>query len=241
MSAIGWHLTSDVFVKIFQWSGLWFPVKMSYLYSFYAFVIYIICALSYAVLTIIYMFTVNNIEEATQGIFMLTIVLQVFTKASFFLLFNRRIKKLMHRFHNEFDLDNDAERQLVNKRLKSILTLLIPYVILCIICVSLGTVSSALKTEPELPFPTWHPLDWTNDKLSYWLAWGHISFATYMAIASTPTVQMFACYLIVFVTALMEVLGQRLSKLWSTAGGNRKLNAYNDLIKCIEMHQQILQ
>lgn len=240
MSPIGWHLTSEVFVKIFQLSGLWFPAKTSYLYSFYAFVIYILCVLSYAVFAVVYMCSVKSIEKATQALFMLTIVSQLFTKATFFLFFNRRIQNLLHQLHSEFDLNNDVERNLVNKRLRFCFYLLIPYLILCATCASLGTVSSAFKTKPQLPFPTWHPLDWTNDKVSYWLAWSQISCATYVAIANTAVVQMFSCYLMVFVSVLMEVLGQRLSNLWSTASGSSKLNDSTDLNECIQMHHKIL-
>lgn len=192
MSPIGRHFTSEVFVRIFQYTGIWFPQETSYLYSCYTFVIYIFFVLLYAVFTIVHLFSIKTVDEATQALFMVTIVSQVFIKATLFLFFNRRIRKLLYRFHNDFELYNDTERSLVNARLRSFRNLLISFLTLCVICVSSGCITSAFKTKPELPFPTWHPLNWTTDKLSFWLAWCHISAATYLAIGSTPAVQMFA-------------------------------------------------
>lgn len=241
MSAIGWHITSEVFVRIFRYTGNWFPTTISYLYSIYAFVIYTMFVLLYAVFTIMYLLSVKSVNDATQALFMIAIVFQVFTKATCLLLFNSRIRNLLHRFHNDFELHNDIERNFINTKLRSFLNLLVPYLILCATCVSLASIGSIFKINRELPLPTWYPLNWANDKLSYWIAWVHISLATYVAIGSTPAVQMFSSYLMFFISLLMNVLGQRLSNLWRNQDANTKTDDFNDLIKCIQMHQKILE
>lgn len=241
MRVIGWHLTSEIFIQIFRYTGTWLPQEISYSYSFYASFTYIMFVVFYTISTIMYLLSVTNVNDATQGIFMITIVLQLFSKATCILFYNKRIRKLLHRFHNDFELQSDDEHDFIHRKLRSFLNLLVPYLILCFTCVTAASVGSAFKTNVELPFPLWYPLNWKTDNLSYWIAWSHITVATYFAIGATPTVQMFSSYVMFFIGVLMNVLGQRLSNLWSDQDGNRKSKDVNDLIKCVQMHQNILE
>lgn len=241
-NSIGYQLTSQVFVRTFQYSGIWFPENVSYPYFFYAAVLYIFGSLLYAIATVVHLFSVKSVSDTTQAIFMLTILFSIFSKSTNFIYFNKRIKKLFHRMHNDFELYNEFERNLVNQKLRSFLNILIPFFVLCTVCVSSGCISSAVQPNTQLPFPTWYPLNWTVDKVSFWFAWSHISLATYLAIGTNAGVQLFSSYIMFFVSVLVEVLGQRLCKLWSYDLKKCKgTNSVDELIGSIKMHQKLLE
>lgn len=246
ITSIGYQLTSQVFLRMFQCSGIWFPGKLSYLYSVYAFMLYIFGSVAYAIFTAVNLGSAKSIADTTQGLFMITVVFSIFSKTTNFIYYNKRIRKLFHRIHNDFDLNTEFERNLVHTKLRSFLNIVIAFVVLNMACVSTGCISSALQPKKQLPFPTWYPLNWTVDKVSFWLAWSHISLATYLAIATNVGVQLFTSYLMFFMSVLMEVLGQRLCQLWSTVEKNAEMkckgnNSNDELISCIKMHQQILE
>lgn len=243
MNPIGYHVTSRVFIRTFQCSGIWFPDKVSYLYSIYAVVLYIFCSLFYASFTIVNLCSVKSVADATPALFMVTIIFSIASKTTNFLFFNKRIRKLFHRLNTDFDLCNETERNFVNVKLRSFLNIFIAFYVLCVFCVTTGVFSSALKPKVQLPFPTWHPLNWKNDNLSFWFAWSHLSFSTYLAISTNAGVQLFASYLMLSMTLLIQILGQRLCKLWCIVDERKKVDkkSGNELIDCIEMHQKILE
>lgn len=249
MNPIGYHLTSRTFLRMFQYSGIWFPGKVSYLYSFYAVVLYVLCSLLYALFTVVNLWSVKSVAEATPALFMLTMIFSIFSKTTTFMCLNKRIRKLFHRLHNDFHLRNETEKNFVNVALRSFFIILIVYSVLCVICVWTSCIASALKPNVQLPFPTWHPLNWKVDKLSFWVAWSHLTISTTLAVCTNGGVQLFSSYLMFFMSVLLQVLGQRLCKLWYTVEESKKskkstndaIDSIDELIECIQMHQRILE
>lgn len=247
ITSIGYPLTSQIFLKSFQYTGIWFPENFSYLYSFYAAVLYIVFSVMYASFTVVRFFYVESVSESMEALFLITIVFSIFTKTSSFLYYNRSIRKLFHRMHNDIELHNEFERNLINRKLRSFIVIVIVFFILCLMAVSSGVIISALQPKKQLPFGAWHPLNYTIDRASFWVAWSHISFATCIAISTNAGVQCFSSYLMFFTSTLMEVLGQRLSKLWSAdtkivkSKWKQRTDSGDELIGCIKMHQQLLE
>lgn len=182
----------------------------------------------------------EDTSEVIRAVYMFIMISALLLKATTFIYFNKRIRCLMQELEN-FELHNENERKLVDEKLRFFLKPLIMFLLVTSFCAGLFAIKSIIKIKTELPCPCFHPLDWKDDTLKFWLAWTHIFFAIQLSIATNVGVQLFYSYLMFFISVLMEVLGLRLSNLndKTIVGDDRR---YEDsLTDCIKIHKNLLK
>lgn len=204
MSPSGAHLANKIFIGIFRYSGIWFPEQPYYL--IYPFVLYILFPLPYWIFSGVILYNSENAAEVTQALYMFIICCSFLVKTTCFLFYNKRIQALLAPFEL-FELYNENERKLVDEKMKYFLRPLKMFLTVTPTCSTYAAVKSIVQSNPGMPRPCWHPLDWKNDTLAYWCAWLHLYLATSLAVATNVEVQLFSSYLMFFISVLMEVLG----------------------------------
>lgn len=239
MSPIGSCMSSKIFKRLFQYSGMWFPEK-SISYLFYAFVLHSFFTLDLWAHSVVYVLESEDTADIIRAVYMLILISSLLLKSTTFLYFNKRIQVLLKELEN-FELQDENEEKLVHERHKSFLMPLIMFLIVTEICAAVFAIKSLIAVKPELPCPCFHPLDWKNETLSYWLAWVHTFLSIQLAIARNVGVQLFYSFLTFFISILMEVLGLRLSNLNQKTTLPDNCEYEQSLTDCIKIHKNLLK
>ncbi|KAJ6646565.1 Odorant receptor 59a, partial [Pseudolycoriella hygida] len=105
-----------------------------------------------------------------------------------------------------------------------------------------------LSERPELPLPSWYPVDWKHIRRNFWIVYAHEVIGAIIMTSVSVGIDGYVYYLMGMVSSQLKILGNRLEKLGSeeVLGGNlvektetNHLNR-NKLKLCIKEHQDIL-
>lgn len=235
---------------VFNVCGLW-PSKLSgwlaMLYNFYSLTIIVVFLFVYDLSLTVYIFFIEDVQEATNSLCMSLTLITLFGKVLNFKIFSRRIQRLLNSVE-EFRLENDQETLLAEQRISFYNKLIL------FLYISANGAGSAiysgtiLSSEVRLPFLAWFPIDWKSNYTAY------VSLYIYQVIGMTiqsnlnVTMDLFSAYLMHVASIKLEILGRRLenlSKFKEQGQFNLQVDEKTEaehmaaLVKCVVAYQHI--
>ncbi|KAJ6637236.1 Odorant receptor 59a, partial [Pseudolycoriella hygida] len=142
-----------------------------------------------------------------------------------------------------FELHSVAEEEFLNKRLSKFTTLLIVQLISCQVAIVFSCGAPFFAKEPVLPYPAWYPLDWYNDRTSFWIVYFYQLVGILYEANAVVLLELFVIYLMIAVGAHIDILAMRLTKLGEPLeqGNDIPDSTYSALIDSIKVHNDILK
>lgn len=240
----------DKIKLVFQLCGLWpseFSGCFSMFYNFYSSTIIIIFLFLYDLSLIIYIFFLEDVQEATNNLCMSLTLVTLFGKVLNFRTFLRRIQNLLH-MCEEFALENDEEVVLVDQRISFYDKLVLFLFLSANIAGSAIYIGAFMSDELQLPFLGWYPLDWKNNYTTYVLLYIYQVFGMSIQCNLNVSMDLFSAYLMHVASTKLDILGLRLEKL-SKFKEQGQLNLHTDneteekhittLVRCVVSYQHI--
>lgn len=238
MKQIGASTISKVIVFHFKMLGLWPPEEFSRFYFIYSTLLYIIFSIIYVFCMFINIFLLTDAKEATHSLYMTLTCVALLFKSINFLWFNQDMQNHL-KIVTSFDLQNDAEINLVANRLRSYRNFCLLYYLM-INGTCLAAYISALYTEPrQLPFRAWYPFDWHHDEKRYWIAYTYQVMGMVVQGNLNFVIEVFPGYLIYMAHVKIDILSLRLQRNYSNLADQRNSIPY--LADSIKIHQHIVK
>lgn len=239
-------------IFVFNIIGLW-PKEQgkTHLYKLYGIIMFILFSLLVTISMIIELFLFTEMENLTDNMYM---ALTEFALLIKIINFYSRLDSMQHqlRIVQNFRLESVDEVKQFDRRLNFIFWILMLDFISTGLAVTNAMIKSLLSKSGEwlLLFPAWYPIDWRNDRKSFWMSFGHQYLALILTSNLNVAIEMYPNFLLFMISAEMEILGGRLNVL----GYEKRLNddcvivtnsaKQNEILKqlksYIKIHQEIL-
>lgn len=235
---------------VFKLCGLWpnqLSGYLSILYKFYSISIIVIFLFLYDLSLIVYIFYIENVEEATNSLCMTMTLITLFGKVLNFKIFLRRIQNLLV-MGEKFTLENDQEALLVDQRISFYNHLTTFLFFSANIAASSIYTGTFMSEEARLPFLAYFPFDWKSNFTTYVLICIYQIIGMSIQSNLNVTMDLFSAYLMHVASIKLEILGVRLEKLsrfvekgqLNLQIDNKTNNEYiAELVKCVKAYQHI--
>lgn len=248
---------TNVILFYLRFCGLWKPAASAASIIHIVYAVYGISFLMtfsgiYTLCMCINLFFIPDLKELTVASYMSLTEFALLVKAILFYLLNRKLQKLFGTL-NEFVLDSDEERALVQERLQFFFKIMVFYYAVSNGGVLITEFGSAFSPVPRLPYSGWYPyLDWKHSRRDYWIVFTYQSLGMSSTCNMNVTVDSFACFFMYMISVEMELLGMRLRGMGHKdippagaeamtsmeGGGGRYLY---QLIDQIKLHENMLE
>lgn len=234
---IGSTKLTRYFLNCFRVFGLWLDAKHSTpcnkLHTlgtcvFYG--IYLTCLMTYLFFTI-------DLEDTVNAMYMSLTILSLFVKIVNFVAKNASIRRCLDQVH-DFELLDDAEKLLYQRRHTNFSRLMVYYYTVCYITAAAGGVNAAFQAT--LPFRGSYPCDWRRGATCYWSVYAYQMFGIGLCVHLNVTLEQFTCFLMYEISVQLEILGGRLMQIGGT-GGREKAQHAADLRQWVKMHNRSLR
>lgn len=235
---------------LFKLCGLWpseFSGWFSMFYNCYSITIIVTFLFLYDLSLIVYIFFLEDVQEATNNLCMSLTLVTLFGKVLNFKTFLRRIQNLLQ-MSEEFPLENDQEILLVNQRISFFDKLILFLFISANIAGSSIYIGTLMSEEVRLPFLGWYPFDWKNNYTAYVMLYIYQVIGMVIQCNLNVGMDLFSAYLMHVASTKLEILAVRLEKLCKFKEQGQ-LNLYIDnkteaehitaLVRCVVVYQAI--
>lgn len=195
---IGRFPVMDKLKFVFQLFGIW-PIDTvskykSMLNKVYSLVIFVLFFLCYDLSLSIYLFYVEDVQDATDNLTINLTLIVVLGKMLNFKIYFRRIIALL-RMSEEFTLESDQEIVFAAEQMSpfSKVTTLNRFVVNA--CCVFAYAKVFYTDERELPFPGWFPFDWKRNTTAYVLLYIYQIIGMIIQSNLSPVLDMLPAYL----------------------------------------------
>lgn len=146
---------------------------------------------------------------------------------------------------------NDDEIQFINKKQDRLTKLSMWFLAAPHVTIFFAYVWAILSEDPfELPFPTWYPIDWRNNKLHYWIAYIYQCIGGVILINVNVASDLLLFNFLSVGSNQLETIGRRLeaiavvsptksSKHLHLASHSEQKQIFVDLINSVKIHQRL--
>lgn len=233
---------------VFNVCGVWpkkLPQLLSVLYNLYFLIILVTFIFLYDLSLIIYIFYLEDVQEATNNLCMSLTLITLFGKVLNFKYYLSKIQNLLH-IGEEFELENEDEILFVDQRISFYKKLIIFLYMSANIAGSAVYVGAFMSTEVRLPFLGWYPFDWQSNYKTFVLLYVYQVVGMIIQCNLNVSMDLFSAYLMHVGSIKLEIVGKRLEKLGTIQKQGQlfldsKMNQeqISSLIKCIVTYQHI--
>lgn len=227
--------------KFFAVCGLWpTPKRFRWLYTIYSFVFHLLFYVLYIWCKAMNFFVETNVALLTVGFFIFLAELSLFIRIVNLLAHFEQVMNCL-KMIKDFRIYNDNEVILMNKHLSSFSTIMKCYMGAGTSACIFSWVAPLFSYEPMLPYPSWYPFEWKNDRQSYWIVYTYQVVTSTFQVSTIILVQLLPVYLLAVIGAQLDILKCRLESLGKTDTGMFRKIAEFELIHCIFVHNEILR
>ncbi|XP_015031806.2 putative odorant receptor 71a [Drosophila virilis] len=99
-------------------------------------------------------------------------------------------------------------------------------------------ISSAVNYPNELPFWVWVPFDW-QQPTKFWYLFAYELFAVPFTCLCNITMDMLNCYLMLYISLCLQLLGMRMAALTPAGQGNSERQLFAQLVEVIRLHRRV--
>lgn len=143
------------------------------LYWSYSYCLHLLVSVTYAVLTTINILILDDVDKIIVAVYpTLTIVAFVFKLLNYYYYKDGFIKCLS----KIYDIQNGnsvEENRFAKRKLKYINILTLFFFVIGQFTIFVACVRPLLSEKPELPLPSWYPIDWKHIRRNFWIVYVH--------------------------------------------------------------------
>lgn len=198
---------------------------------------------------ILNLFTVDNINNAIGALFpTLTVVAYCFKVINFYI----HSDGMQNAFDDllKFRFKNDNEIRVTNNELRFLYKLSVCFITTANVTIIFAFARVLFINEvPEIPLPSWYPIDWQNNNLCYWIVYIYQMISVLLTLNLNGTLDIYSIFLMSTICRQMEILSDRLVNITLECDNKSCLNVRNnsedqtrineELISCIKVHQNL--
>lgn len=194
-------------------------------------------------------FNIDSITNATDALFpTLTVVAYCFKVINFYL----KSDSMQDTFDNlmKFQFQNDNEIRLTNEKLDLLYKISVCFMTTAHVTIILAFVRVLfIYDHPELPLPSWYPIDWQNINLYYWIVYTYQMIGAFFILNVNLTLDLYSIFLMSTIRMQLEILADRLINITLQYDTTRQIVKNNsedqrrinkELISCINVHQKLV-
>lgn len=252
-------------IRIVKSLGLWQDENSSWLYRFYGLLFHLVCIDLYVFMQIIYLiFMFEDVKDFSHVLGGVVIYIVIVLKTSNFMYKLKEIKMLIVMMEKliDFTANGCKQRPLLQKQVLRDHKVFKIFLANCVISAWLAIIVILVyHQEHRLPYKTWAPVDYHNNKYWYWVLAFYQIFCPTCGACIVATLDMLPVFFICIATGLINELCQRISSI----GANEiqlimepptelqikflllseqtriEEQHLKELLNCIEIHKKIKQ
>lgn len=204
-------------IGIVKLLGLWQDENSSWLYRLYGLVFHLICIDLYVFMQIIYLiFMFENVYDFSHVLGGVVIYIVIVLKTSNFMYELKEIKMLIVMMIKliEFTENGNQQRPLLRKQVLRDHKVFKIFLANCVVAAWLAIIVIIVyHHEHRLPYKTWAPVDYHNNKNWYWVLAFYQIFCPTCGACIVATLDMLPVFFICIATGLIKELCQRISSI----------------------------
>lgn len=151
-------------------SKLW-----STLYWIYSYSLHFIVSLTYATLTSINIIFLDDLNQITDALYPTLTIVAYFSKLLNYYYYKDGFIRCLSMMYDIQKNNSDDENRFAKKKLKYITILTLFFFIVGQFTIFVASIRPLLldTPPPELPLPSWYPIDWKHNRRNFWIVYIH--------------------------------------------------------------------
>lgn len=143
------------------------------LYWIYSYSLHCLVSVTYAVFTSINIFFLDDMNDIIVAMYpTLTVVAYVFKLLNYYYYKDGFIRCLSMLY--DIQKSNNAdENRFAKRKLKYITILTLFFFVVGQFTIFVASIRPLLSEKPELPLPSWYPVDWKHIRRNFWIVYVH--------------------------------------------------------------------
>lgn len=234
------HITSILYLM-----GLW-PTHPSTstlswcIYSLYTVAFQSIFIFAYVLFKCINFLYIDDLTVMTLAMFITLTELSLAVKIVNFYA-RHRTMQLCLRTVERIRFQNIEEEAIFDARMSFLQKIFVAFLVTANTTGVFSYLSPVFVVEPMLPYPGWYPLDWTNNRQHYWMVYAYQVLGMICQIQALVIIEVYFIFLMVVVSAQVEILGKRLERIGYDDCNDDDQLAEQYLEQCVHEHCEVLK
>lgn len=228
------------------------PPTPTHLYTLYTICFQATFTFAYVLFKCINFLHITDLTIITRAMFITLTELSLAVKIINFYFRQRTLSDCL-RCVEQIQLNDESERSIFVGRLAFLRRIFWAFLVTANTTGVFSYLSPVLVTdgEPMLPYPGWYPLDWMHSRRAYWMVYGYQVVGMFCQIQALVIIEVYFIYLMVVVSAQVEVLARRLERIGyereeeqqddGNAGDKNDEKAKRSLKECVRVHRKVLR
>lgn len=233
-------------ILFLKFVGIW-PLNCKYRIPYIIYGILFQCFFSYTYTAFGITIDGTNIKMMTEQIFVgLAEVSMCLRMTNFVFHFEEATHFLT--IIKSFELRNQEECEIYKKRLSIFSQVMTFFVSVTSFAVAFSNAAPLFNSEVRLPYPGWYPIDWENDRTSYWIVYFYQLIGAVFLAHTLVRLENYQIYCMICASAQIEIIALRLSKIGYTDLSENKSpdqvkvsDNVPYLLECMRYHESLMK
>lgn len=143
------------------------------LYWFYSYSLHFIVSVTYAVLTSINIFILDDMNEIIVAAYPTLTILAYFSKLLNYYYYKDGFIQCLPMIYDIQKSNSADENQFAKRKLKYITILTLFFFVIGQFTIVVASIRPLLSEVPVLPLPSWYPIDWKHIRRHFWIVYVH--------------------------------------------------------------------
>lgn len=175
MNSSGLELSS-LLLRNLNLFGLW-PNSSNKLYQrlywVYSYCLHFLVSVTYAVFTTINIFILDDMNQIIVAVYPTLTIVAYFSKLLNYYYYKDGFIRCLSVMYDIQKSNNADENRFAKRKLKFITILTLFFFVIGQFTIFVASIRPLLSEKPELPLPSWYPIDWKHSRTNFWIVYVH--------------------------------------------------------------------
>lgn len=153
--------------------GLWPNTSNLRLYWIYSYCLHLVVSATYAILTTINLLFLDDMQQIILAMYPTLTIVAYFFKLLNYYYYKDGFIRCLSMMYDIQKGNNADENRFAKRKLKYITALTLFFFIIGQFTIFVASVKPLITDIPELPLPSWYPIDWKRNQTRFWLVYAH--------------------------------------------------------------------
>lgn len=167
---------SSLLLRNLNLFGLW-PNTSSrlhlHLYWIYSYILHFTISFIYAAFTSINIIFLGDLKQITVALYPTLTIVAYFSKLLNYYYYKDGFIRCLSMIYDIQKRNSDDENHFAKKKLKYITILTLFFFVVGQFTIFVASIRPLLLDTPELPLPSWYPIDWKHNRGNFWIVYLH--------------------------------------------------------------------
>ncbi|XP_037044538.1 odorant receptor 33a-like [Bradysia coprophila] len=213
------------------------PAKLywiySYVFHFFISLVFVGFALAYIAINI------SDIEKTTDALYTTLTILAYLFKIFNYYYYKEQIVNFVPKLYKLQDENSPEEVELSNVLERDVSRLSYSFLFAGHLAIGTSCFKAFSKTNPEMPLVCWYPVDWQNDRTSFWIVYPYSVFCAFAIMHINITLDCFSYYLMDTIATHLVIIGRRVEQLGQNVKHDDEIEQQKFIV-CVKKHQHLM-